>query len=184
MHNKIAATGRRYDPTTILLHWATAGIAIFLFLSAEFWDFFPKPEKHFLILTHMSLGVLLAAILLIRIIWRLSAGIQIHEISPTLLDRGAKALHILLYVLLAAQMPLGLFTRWTDNQPLNVFGLLIASPLGTISKATGNFVDQIHDINAWIIMGLATVHASAALVHHYFLRDDVLQRMLPGKSQS
>jgi cytochrome b561 len=184
MHEHMSAASRRYDPNTIALHWATAGIAIFLFLSAEFWDFFPKPEKHFLIISHMSLGILLAAILIIRIIWRLTAGIHIPETSPTLLDRGAKALHILLYVLLVAQMPLGLSTRWTDNQPLNVFGLLIASPLGTISKTTGHLVDQIHDINAWVIMGLAAVHAIAALVHHYFLHDDVLQRMLPSKSQS
>jgi cytochrome b561 len=170
-----------YDFYTILLHWVTAAIVIFQFLSAELWGYFPRPEKHFLILSHMSMGFLLAMILTVRIIWRLLLGVKISEPSPTFLDRGARALHILIYVLLAAQMPLGFFTRWTDNHPLYVFGILIPSPLGPCSKATGPVVDQIHDINAWIIMGLVGIHALAALVHYFVWRDDVLQRMLPGQ---
>jgi cytochrome b561 len=174
-----APTSTRYDSTTILLHWLTSVIVLFQFASAELWDFFPRPDKHFLVLSHMSLGVLLTAALLIRIIWRVTAGARLAMPSPSLLDRGAKALHFLLYALLVAQMPLGFFTRWTDNHPLFVFGLLIPSPLGLCSKAVGNFVDQLHDINAWVIMGLAGVHALAALIHRYLWHDDVLARMWP-----
>jgi cytochrome b561 len=176
----MSASNKKYDINTIILHWLTALIVFFQFISAEFWGYFPRPERHFLIISHMSLGFLLVVMLTLRIVWRVTFGTKISEIEPTLLDRGAKALHILLYLLLAAQMPLGFFTRWTDNQPLDVFGFAIASPLGTCSKATGNFLDQVHDINAWIIMALVGLHAVAALVHHYLWRDTVLQRMLPG----
>lgn len=169
----------RYDATTILLHWLTAALVIFQFASAELWDFFPHPDKHLLILSHMSLGVLLTAILLGRIIWRLTEGARLPAASASLLDRGAKALHHLLYALLAIQMPLGFLTRWTDNHPLFVFGLLIPSPLGPCSKAVGDFVDQLHDINAWVIMSLAGIHALAALIHRYILHDGVLARMMP-----
>ena len=180
MNTNNAGVPKRYDSNTIFLHWITAFIVIFQFLSAEFWDFFPRPEKHFLILCHMSLGAALAIILIIRIPWRIFFGLKISETSPTILDRGANALHYLLYVLLVLQMPLGFFTRWTDNHPLDVFGLLIPSPLGPCAKATGDFVDQIHDINAWVIMGLAGVHTAAGLLHHYWLRDGVLRRMIPN----
>jgi cytochrome b561 len=176
----MSAPANRYDSNTISLHWLTALIVVFQFLSAEFWGYLPRPERHFLIVSHMSLGFLLTAILSLRIVWRLSFGTRISEIAPALLDRGAAALHILLYLLLAAQMPLGFFTRWTDNQPLDVFGLAIASPLGICSKPTARLIDQIHDINAWVIMALAGLHAVAGLVHHYLLRDSVLQRMLPA----
>ena len=176
----MSAPANRYDINTICLHWLTALIVLFQFLSAEFWAYFPRPQRHFLIVSHMSLGFLLAVLLTIRILWRLSFGTKISEIAPTLLDRGARALHILLYLLLAAQMPLGFFTRWTDNHPLDVFGWAIASPLGPCSKTTAHLVDQIHDINAWFIMALAGLHAGAALVHYYLWRDTVLQRMLPG----
>lgn len=188
MSRDILAVGGRYDTNTILLHWLTAFIVIFQFLSAEFWGFFGRPEKHFLIISHMSLGFLLAAILTIRIAWRFTYGARILQINSTttstLLDRGAKVVHILLYALLILQIPLGFFTRWTDNQPLDVFGLLIPSPTAARSKATGHFVDQIHDVNAWIIMGLIGLHAMAALVHQFLWRDDVLRRMIlsPRKS--
>ena len=180
MGKKMPASHNQYDSNTIFLHWLTAFIVLFQFLTAEFWDDFPRPEKHFLILSHMSLGFLLAIVLAIRILWRSSLGIKIPQTAPALLDRGARALHVLLYALLAVQMPLGFFTRWTDNQPLNVFGLLIPSPLGICSKATGRFIDQLHDLNAWVIVALVAIHAIAALVHYYLWRDGVLQRMIPG----
>jgi cytochrome b561 len=180
MHKRIKEIRGQYDGCTIYLHWMTALIVIFQFLSAEFWDYFPQPEHHLLVLSHMSFGFALAVILTIRIAWRLSFGVKITEKNSGLLDRVAKALHLLLYVLLAAQVPLGFFTRWTDNQPLDVFGWLIASPLGHCSKVTSNLVDQIHDINAWVIMGMVGVHAIAALLHHFVWRDDVFRRMLPG----
>ncbi len=181
MNKYVSNFGRRYDTNTILLHWTTAGIVIFQFLTAELWDYFPRSQKHLLILSHMSLGFLLTFILAVRIIWRLTFGIKIPETSPTIFDQGAKALHVLLYMLLVVQMPLGFFTRWTDNQPLYVFGLLIPSPLGPCSKTAGHFIDQIHDINAWVVMGLVGIHTMAALVHHFMWRDEVLQRMLPSQ---
>lgn len=180
MNINLPADRSQYDTNTVILHWLTALIVVFQFLSAEFWGYFGRTDRHFLILSHMSLGFLLAVILTIRILWRSAFGIRLAAVAPSLLDRGARALHILLYVLLVLQIPLGFFTRWTDNQPLDVFGLLIASPIGLCAKTTGRFVDHIHDINAWVIMGLAGVHATAALAHHFVLDDGVLQRMLPG----
>jgi cytochrome b561 len=180
MNSNISAERNRYDTNTIILHWLTALIVVFQFLSAEFWGYFGRTDRQLLILSHMSFGFLLAVVLTVRIVWRNAFGAKLVEMAPSLFDRGAKALHILLYVLLVLQIPLGFFTRWTDNQPLDVFGLLIASPIGLCTKATGHLVDQIHNINAWVIMALAGIHAAAALVHRLVLDDDVLQRMLPG----
>ncbi len=180
MKKQIVGSAGRYDQATILLHWLTAIIVIYQFLTAEFWDDFTRPERHFLIFTHMSFGFMLAIILVGRIIWRLFWGTTAPDSAPTIFDRGAKLLHFLLYALLVCQMPLGIFTRWTDNHALDVFGLTIPSPLAECSKATGALVDQIHNITAWAIIVLAGIHALAALIHHYVLRDNVLRRMLPG----
>jgi cytochrome b561 len=175
------AKAERHDGVTIALHWATAALVVFQFLSAEFWDDFPHPTKHLLIITHMSLGIVLAGVLLARIAWRLMPHRHLAAAGAGLLGLAARGMHAALYTLLAAEMVLGVFTRWTDNHPLNVFGLLIPSPLGVCTRSTGHFVDQIHDINAWTIMVLAAAHAGIALVHHYMWRDDVLRRMLPGR---
>ena len=181
MHDMTRGARTRHDGFTILLHWLTAGLVTVQFLSAELWGYFPHPEKRFLIIMHMSLGVTLLAVLLLRILWRLIPGHALHDDATGLSALAAKAMHYLLYTLLAAQMPLGFFTAWTKNRPLDVFGLLVGSPIGPCSKTTAYVVDQIHDINAWVIMGLAAAHALVALAHHFWWRDDVLRRMLPAR---
>ena len=93
------SVAKKHDLNTIFLHGLTALMVFFQFLSAEFRDFFPRPERHLLIIGHMSFGFSLAFILTLRIAWRLSFGTVISEPAPTLLDRGAKALHILRYLL-------------------------------------------------------------------------------------
>jgi cytochrome b561 len=174
-----ALTAPRYDGLSIALHWATAVLVLLQFGLAELWDFFPKPVRHVMITGHMSFGLLLAAVILLRIVWRTWFGRALAPAGYGLPDRAAKAVHYALYGLVAAEIVLGLATRWTDNHPLSFFGLQIPSPLGSFSKATGHFVDQIHDYVAWTIIVLVAIHAAAALVHHYWLKDGVLRRMLP-----
>ncbi len=169
-----------YDNTSIALHWATALLVLLNFALAETWDFFPRPEHHLMIIGHISFGILLTAVIAARIIWRWKFGRALPAAGHGALDLVAKALHHILYVLVVAEVLLGYATRWTDNQPLNFFGLIIPSPFGHFSKATGRLVDNIHDYNAWIIMGLVGIHAVAAIGHHFLLKDKVLRRMLPS----
>lgn len=39
---------------------------------------------------------------------------------------------------------------------------------------------QIHQVLAYCLFGLAALHAAGALYHHFVRRDGVLLRMLPG----
>jgi cytochrome b561 len=173
----------RYDGLSIALHWATAALVFLQFGLAETWGFFPKAGRDLLIIGHMSFGLMLAALIVLRIFWRLTFGRSSFESGQDLVGYVARMMHRALYVLIVAEVALGFLTRWTDNQPLSFFGLLIPSPLGTFSKATGGFVDDIHDVNAWLIMILVGGHTLAALGHHYLLKDGVLRRMLPSTNQ-
>ncbi len=173
----------RYDGVSIALHWATAALVFLQFGLAETWGFFPKADRDLLIIGHISFGLVLAAIIVLRIFWRLTFGRNSFETGQDLIGYIAKMMHRALYVLIVAEVALGFLTRWTDNRPLSFFGLLIPSPLGTFSKAVGGFVDDIHDVNAWLIMILVGGHTLAALGHHYLLKDDVLRRMLPSTNQ-
>jgi cytochrome b561 len=169
----------RYDSLTIALHWATAALVLLQFALAETWDFFPRPAHHLMIVAHMSFGLILAAVFILRLAWRTRPDRIRFAAEPGLLGRAATGLHHLLYLLLGLEILLGILTRWTDNHPLSFFGLLIPSPFGTVSDAVGGAVVEIHDLTAWAIIVLAGLHAAAALYHHYYRRDDVLRRMLP-----
>lgn len=176
----------RYDQLTVALHWLTACLVILQFGLAELWGFFPRPAHRLMVVGHMSFGLVLAAVFATRILWRLSRRHPHFNSGPKLEARLARLMHGTLYVLLAVEVILGVATRWTDNHALSFFGLLIPSPFGTFSKATGSFVDEIHDLNAWAIMGLAGAHAAVALLHHFYLRDGVLRRMAfrSGKAET
>ncbi len=182
---RVAANDKamRYDRLSIALHWATAVLVFLVFGLEEVRTFFLKPERHQLDKVHISFGLLLMAILAIRIIWRLTSDHKVRGSGVGVMAIAAKAVHYVLYVLLAVQAVLGILTRWTDNHALTFFGLLIPSPFGPFSKATSNLVYEIHNIVAWIFMGLVAAHAAAALFHHFIVRDDILTRMLPLRQQ-
>jgi cytochrome b561 len=170
----------RYDDFAMALHWTTAVLVLLLFMLAKFWRAVPRPFRHEMIVAHMSFGILLTLVLVVRIGWRLPPG---HRVRPAVTGVEAivsTAAHRLLYGLLAAQALLGFVLRWSGNEAMSFFGLLIPPPFAKFSKPAHHFVGQLHNWGAWTIIILAAGHAGAALVHHYILRDDVLRRMLPG----
>jgi cytochrome b561 len=40
---------------------------------------------------------------------------------------------------------------------------------------------EVHEVLAIAVLIVATLHAPAALIHHYVLHDRTLVRMLPGR---
>lgn len=174
-----AAQKSSYDRLTITLHWLTAAIVLFQFLTAQIWDFFSKPTRHLIVASHTSFGIVLAVVLVARILWRATSGRRLGH-GAGLLDRMATAGHHLLYALLAAEVVLGFLFRWSGRNPLSFFGVAIASPFAPFSHTAHALIGQVHDAVAWVIIVVALGHACAALFHHYVLRDGVLRRMLPG----
>ncbi len=176
-----AAPATRYDPVSILLHWLVALLVVVQFALGELWDFFPRPVHHLMVVTHMSFGVILTAVLLCRLVWRFVLGHEVEDFTTGLIRFASRSMHYLLYALLIIQAALGFFWPWTESHSLIFFGLAIPSPFGAFSKATNDTVSELHDINAWVIIVLAGGHAAAALAHHFILRDRVLSLMLPAR---
>jgi cytochrome b561 len=170
----------RYDGFAMALHWATAALVLIQFVLAEFWGFADRPARHLMITAHMSFGILLALVIAVRILWRLLPGHRVKDAATGMIELAAKAVHILLYALLAAQAVLGFVLRWSGNEAMSFFGLPIPPPFAPFSKDAHELVGTAHNWVGWAIIILAGAHALAALFHHYVLKDDVLWRMLPG----
>lgn len=88
-----AGSPTRYDTPTILLHWLTALLVIGLFALAEIWDALPRgtPARKLLQSLHVSFGLLFAAVLVARIVWRLTAGRRLPRASGGIWDWPAQA---------------------------------------------------------------------------------------------
>lgn len=171
----------RYDRLTITLHWLTALLVVSLFALAQVWDVLQKGTTLRLGFQslHISLGMTLAAVIAIRIIWRLAHRGDLPPATSGFQHILAKAAHSLLYLLLVLQVTLGFLFRWSQNQPLSFFGIFaLPQPDGFPVYMRGTFA-LMHYWVAWSIIILAGLHACAALFHHYVLKDRVLVRMFP-----
>ncbi|MBX5453530.1 MAG: cytochrome b/b6 domain-containing protein [Acidobacteriia bacterium] len=170
----------RYDRVSIALHWFVAALVLGLWLLAQVWDFFPKHSAGRVALQslHVSFGLVLAATLVVRIVWRASLGRRLPPANSGLLGFAARAMHLGLYILLGVQVLLGLFSRWLSTEALSFFWLFsIPSPVMP-NKALADTLLEIHDTIGTTIVILAALHAAAGLLHHFIWRDGVLERML------
>ena len=179
-----ADSGSNYDSVAIALHWTTAVLVLLLFALGQTWGWFPRPTRHLMIVTHMSFGIILTAVVLTRIVWRFALG---HHASP--LEKGwvrlaSTTVHYLLYALLVTQAVLGFLSRWVGNEAMSFFGLKIPSPFTGAGHAAADKIQEIHNWVGWVIIVLALGHALAALYHHYALHDRILGRMFPPARRS
>jgi cytochrome b561 len=180
---RIAAgdVGRNYDDVAVALHWATAILVVIQFLLGVTWDYFPKPMVGEMQSLHISLGVLLTAVILARIVWRLMPGHQRPAIVGGWVKLASTGVHYLLYLLLVVQAGLGFSWRWAQGHAVSFFGLFaIPGPYGAVARPTRHLIAEAHQYIAWGIVIIAFGHALAALYHHYKLHDRVLGRMLPA----
>jgi cytochrome b561 len=130
---------------------------------------------------HISLGVLLTAVVIARIVWRLMPGHDRGSIVSGWVKLASKSVHYLLYLLLVIQASLGFAWRWAQGHEVGFFGLFgIPGPYGALDRGTRHILAQSHQYLAWAIVIIAFGHALAALYHHYSLKDRVLGRMLPA----
>ena len=173
--------GANYDAIAIALHWATALLVIVQFAMAISWDYFAKPTRQGMESVHVSLGVLLTAVIVARIVWRLIPGHQRPAIVSGRVKLASKAVHYVLYLLLIAQAGIGFAWRWAQGHAVSFFGLFaIPGPYGELGRPVRHILHDLHEYGGWVIVILAFGHALAALYHHYVLRDRVLERMLPA----
>lgn len=172
------AASARYDSTTISLHWATAVLVIVLWTSGQVADFLPKgPLRTNGWSLHFALGFALAAVLVWRIVWRFAGPAHPPAAGSGLLHLLARTAHYGLYLLLIAVIGLGLANAFVRG--VSLFDLASLPQLG--DREWRKPLTAWHELAANLLLGLALLHAAAALAHHYILNDRLLLRMMPAR---
>lgn len=177
-----AATANGYGSLAKSLHWVVFALVLIQFAIA--WTM-PEirrdvvPET--LINLHMSFGMLIMAVVLVRMLWRRANPVApASEGIPPWQQLAAGATHWLLYGLLLILPILGWAAASARDWTIRVFDLVSLPRLVPARSAIGHTAGDIHVALSWVLLGLIGLHIAAGLYHYFFLRDRVLQRMLPG----
>ena len=174
-------TENTYGLLAIVLHWVTAVGVIFLFSLGLWMDGLDYYDEYYRLAPHIhkSIGVLLISLVFFRLIWRLAnkqpSSLPSHKNWEKI---SAKVTHGAFYALLICMLFSGYLITTAKGDSLWVFNWF-ALP-ATIS-GIANLEDYAGSIHKWIaysLIGLALVHAAAALKHHFFDKDTTLLRML------
>ncbi|CAH1676496.1 cytochrome b561 [Chelatococcus asaccharovorans] len=171
----------RYDATTIRLHWLTAFIVLLLWILGQISDLFPHgPINSGLWSIHVVMGFVLVPLVVFRVFWRHTGGTRLDRSGYGALYVMTKGAHYVLQGLLILAIALGVANAFIRGY--NLFGIVSLPHVG--DPALRRPVTGAHELAANLLLVLVALHAAVALFHHYALRDDVLQRMLPGWRRS
>jgi cytochrome b561 len=175
----------RYTSVAKTLHWLIAAIIIvqipagFIMHNLAF-----SETKYTMYQLHKSFGLVVLALSLVRLGWRLTHRAPALPSHMKVWERvAARFTHVAFYVLIIA-IPL---TGWL---------MVSASPLGIetkifyvvpvphwpvpVGEAAESFWIETHEILAKITIGLLVLHVAGALKHHLVDKDSVLLRMAPS----
>jgi cytochrome b561 len=178
----MAKVSNSYTGTAKSLHWLIVALLIGQFIFA--WTM-PHIGRNTpvttLISLHFTFGVMILAVAVIRLGWRLTHGepAPVDGLPPWQVQ-AARLVHWLLYLLLFFIPLLGWINASYRGMPIVMFGFELpelVAPRSAAWRWTGN----VHGLLAnYVLLALVGLHVLAALYHYVVRRDGVLQRMLPG----
>jgi cytochrome b561 len=177
-----ADTADVYDTRTIALHWVTAVLVLTLWTIGQCIDFFPKGVPRMgARSTHITIGVLLALLLVVRIAWRVHSGVKLSAADAGILGRLAVGVHYLLYGLLLLVVMMGIASVWARGDTW--FNWFTVPAFDPNNKKLAQEAVDLHGLAANTLLAVAGLHAAAAGYHHLALKDRVLRRMWPRLSR-
>ena len=175
----------RYGRVAIALHWLI-GLALLgqIAFGSLLDDIAPRntPGRAGVVNLHKSLGIVLGALIVARLAWRLThrppawpASMPVWEQRAARL--GHRALHACMLVLPLSGYTASNFSKYG----VKLFGLALR-PWGPPLPAVYAFLNGVHVVTSWVLLALLALHIMAALKHGLVARDGVFSSIWPGAS--
>lgn len=172
----------RYHPILVALHWILALMMILgLVMGGNVLSSTPNtdPQKLVYLKIHMSAGITILLLMVIRLVVRLLTKKPTHaDIGSSLLNRLGVATHYLFYLLVILIGVSGLVTANLAGLQDVVFGNSGAPLPATFD----NFPPRIaHGVLGFVLLLVIIGHVSAFLYRQFIRKDALFSRMWFGK---
>ena len=178
-------TATRYGAVSQAFHWVTAALVGAAWFFGE-----GGPESRVYSAArasdlgwHETLGILVFAVVLARIVWRLYDRAPEDPPMAAWMDWSARAVHWLLYAMLVAIPATAILGAFLEGHPVTFLGIGSIGPLLPSAHDLGETITELHTTLGSLIVWIAGLHAAAALFHHFVMKDRVLMSMLPVSNQ-
>jgi cytochrome b561 len=178
-----AGASERYRLPARLLHWLMAPaipLQLWLGWAAERAD--TREAGARLLHLHYQLGLLLAALLVMRLAWRVAHGAPVAVPGePHWRRRLAAATHWAIYAALLVLPASGYIIYVWRIEPMDVLGLFEVPRLFDSDGDLGAgyaMVWYLHYWTGWTLAALVALHVGAAAWHQWVLRDGLIGRRM------
>ena len=168
----------RYSRFAILLHWTIAAL-----VAAQFalgWAMqaiakHPPGPRADAFNLHKSFGLLILAMMVVRIAWRLSHPPPALPPMPRWQAAAARANHALLYALLVVMPLAGYLGSSFSGYPVRFFGIVLPA-WAARDDALKEAMSNVHLAASWLLAAALALHV-AAVIKHALEGDSGLWRM-------
>ena len=187
-------THNTFGSVTKALHWTIAAFFLLSYSSAYYSVWFTVDgtvANDIAVQIHITSGILVATLILIRIYWRLTSTLPAPPPGEWYEHLTARLSHRSLYAFMIVMPVTGYLGTYRDAEYLGItkFGdtslfAWIAATFDTTWEAFEMRLDFVHRdiLGSKLLWMLIAFHVGAALFHHFHRRDGTLVRMLPGRA--
>jgi cytochrome b561 len=164
----------RYDSVQVTLHWLIAlmiigmiGLGLFMVELPKQSELPPGEEsvRAFYFLLHKSLGITVAGLILIRILWRLThTAPALPETISTWQQKAAGAVHGLLYFVMIATPVSGYLQSSLSKYPTKFWGIELPR-VAEANETLRETFTEIHEVFAFLFIALIVIHLLAVVKH-------------------
>jgi cytochrome b561 len=170
----------QYGTTAKVFHWLVVALLLVQYLIGWLMPDIHRGMKPGAAMTfHVSVGIVILALIVVRLAWRLSHPVAPESSLPPWQRLGSEAVHWLLYVLVLVTTVTGWLFASFRGWSMSFFYLVPMPMLASNNAAAGKAINGLHQAMEWTLLVVIGLHIAAALVHVFVYRNRVMQRMLP-----
>lgn len=181
--NWTRSTADRYSTLSIGLHWLMLLLLAAVYACIELRELYPKGSdpREALKAWHFMLGLSVLALVALRLGARIvTPAPAIRPAPPAWQKITAALMHLTLYLFMIAMPLAGWLILSGEGKPVPFFGLQLPALIDE-NKDLAKSIEELHELVGTVGYYLVGLHAAAALLHHYVVRDNTLTRMLPRR---